>query len=45
MNKRDDMVYLRHILDAIARIEEYLQEVTQETFHKYYPGFLSHCIR
>jgi len=24
--KRDDTVYLQHILDAIARIEEYLQD-------------------
>jgi uncharacterized protein with HEPN domain len=30
--KRDDSVYLRHILDAIARIEEYLEGVSPETF-------------
>jgi uncharacterized protein with HEPN domain len=27
MAERDDTVYLRHILDAIARIEEYLDAV------------------
>lgn len=32
MKEHDDTVYLRHILDAIARIEEYLHEVSQETF-------------
>lgn len=32
MRKRDDTVYLRHILDAIARIEEYLSGVDQTTF-------------
>ncbi len=30
--KRDDSVYLWHILDAIARIEEYLEGVSPETF-------------
>lgn len=34
MEKRDDTVYLKHILDAIARIEEYLHEVDQEKFTK-----------
>lgn len=32
MKERDDSVYLKHILDAIARIEEYLSGVSQETF-------------
>lgn len=31
--ERDDSVYLRHILDAISRIEEYLQGVDEEAFH------------
>jgi len=30
--ERDDSVYLQHILDAIARIEEYLAGVDEETF-------------
>ena len=30
--KRDDSVYLRHILDAIAKIETYLQGVDEQTF-------------
>ena len=34
--KRDETVYLQHILDAIARIEEYLQEVDEEVFQKRY---------
>ncbi|MEW5768380.1 MAG: DUF86 domain-containing protein [bacterium] len=34
--KRDDTVYLQHILDAIARIEEYLQGVNEEVFHHRY---------
>ena len=34
MKERDDTVYLRHILDAIVRIEEYLQEINQEAFSK-----------
>ena len=29
---RDDSVYLQHILDAISRIEEYLQGVDEEAF-------------
>ncbi|MFA0747164.1 HepT-like ribonuclease domain-containing protein [Fervidibacter sp.] len=29
---RDDSVYLRHILDAIHRIERYLSNVTREQF-------------
>jgi uncharacterized protein with HEPN domain len=30
--KKDDTVYLRHILDAIAQIESYLQDVTHTEF-------------
>jgi uncharacterized protein with HEPN domain len=30
--KRDETVYLRHILDAIARIEEYLQGIDGRAF-------------
>jgi uncharacterized protein with HEPN domain len=30
--KRDESVYLQHILDAIATIESYLQGVTEEIF-------------
>ena len=30
--KRDETVYLQHILDAIARIEEYLYGVDEEMF-------------
>jgi uncharacterized protein with HEPN domain len=30
--KRDDMVYLRHILDAIQRIEEYLAGISYDQF-------------
>jgi uncharacterized protein with HEPN domain len=33
---RDDSVYLRHILDAISRIEEYLHGVDEETFYQHY---------
>jgi len=32
--KHDDLVYLRHILDAIARIEEYLKGVDEENFYR-----------
>lgn len=32
----NDVAYLYHILDAITRIEEYLQEVTEEDFHRRY---------
>ncbi len=32
MKKRDDRVYLRHILDSIARIEHYLLEVDENEF-------------
>lgn len=34
--ERDGSVYLHHILDAIARIEEYLQGVTEENFYERY---------
>jgi len=34
MSERDNTLYLRHILDAIAKIEEYLCKVDQETFTK-----------
>jgi uncharacterized protein with HEPN domain len=30
--KRDESVYLRHILDAISKIDSYLQDVTEENF-------------
>lgn len=30
--KRDESVYLRHILDAISKINSYLQNVTEEKF-------------
>ena len=30
--EKDDTVYLRHVLDAISTIEEYLQAVNEETF-------------
>lgn len=29
-----DVVYLRHILDAVAQIEEYLQGVSEEEFYQ-----------
>jgi uncharacterized protein with HEPN domain len=32
MTKRDDSVYLRHILDAMARISEYLRDVDEVGF-------------
>jgi len=32
MKKRDDSIYLRHILDAIGRIEEYLAGVEEQAF-------------
>ena len=31
-----DVVYLRHIRDAILRIKEYLQEINEEEFHRNY---------
>ena len=33
---RDDSVYLRHILDAIAKIEEYLSDLDEDGFHRDY---------
>ncbi len=33
---RSDIAYLRHILDAINRIGEYLQGVTEVDFHNQY---------
>jgi uncharacterized protein with HEPN domain len=30
--KRDDTVYLQHVLDAITKIEGYLQDVAEERF-------------
>ena len=30
--KRDDSIYLQHILDAINRIEEYLEDVDEAAF-------------
>jgi uncharacterized protein with HEPN domain len=32
--KRDETVYLRHMLDAIAKVETYLQGVDEETFRQ-----------
>ncbi len=32
--KRDDSVYLRHVLDAIDRIEEYLQGIDEHAFYE-----------
>jgi uncharacterized protein with HEPN domain len=32
--KRDESVYLQHILDAIAKIEEYVSGVDEETFNR-----------
>jgi uncharacterized protein with HEPN domain len=34
--ERDDSVYLRHILDAISRIEEYLHGIEEEKFYQHY---------
>lgn len=31
---QNDLAYIRHILDAIARIEEYLQGISEEHFHQ-----------
>ena len=36
MKHRDEGVYLQHILDAIARIEEYLQGIDEEVFYERY---------
>ncbi len=32
--KHDDTVYLQHILDAIAKVEAYLQDVNEATFNQ-----------
>jgi len=32
--KRDETVYLQHILDAIAKVEEYLEGIDEETFNQ-----------
>ena len=34
--KRDESIYLQHVLDAIARIEEYLRDIDEETFYQQY---------
>lgn len=30
--KKDDLVYLRHVLDAVTRIQEYVRDVKHENF-------------
>ena len=30
--KKDDLIYLKHVLDAISRIEEYTQSITYKHF-------------
>ena len=32
--KKDETVYLRHILDSIVKIEDYLQDVAEERFQR-----------
>jgi len=32
MRKRDDSIYLRHILDAIVRIQQYLEGIDEKKF-------------
>ena len=34
--KLDESVYIQHILDAITRIEEYLQGIEEDTFRQNY---------
>ncbi len=34
MGSHDDKVYLRHIIDAISTIEEYLVNLTEQEFYK-----------
>ncbi|KPL03832.1 MAG: hypothetical protein AMJ90_03070 [candidate division Zixibacteria bacterium SM23_73_2] len=34
MKKRDDSIYLRHILDSIGKITEYLKGIDYKTFKK-----------
>jgi uncharacterized protein with HEPN domain len=31
--KRDDTIYLRHVLDAITKIETYLMGIDESGFH------------
>jgi uncharacterized protein with HEPN domain len=33
---RDESIYLQHILDAIGRVEEYIQDIDEETFYQRY---------
>ena len=33
---RDESIYLQHVLDAVARIEEYVQDIDEEAFHRDY---------
>jgi uncharacterized protein with HEPN domain len=33
---RDESIYLQHILDAIGRVEEYTQDIDEETFYQRY---------
>jgi uncharacterized protein with HEPN domain len=34
MKQRDESLYLQHILDAIAKIETYLQGIDEDTFYR-----------
>lgn len=34
MSKKDDTVFLRHILDASNKIEEYLTNINETSFHQ-----------
>ncbi len=34
MSKRDDAVYLRHVLDAISKIAEYLHGIDEHNFRR-----------
>lgn len=34
MTERDDKIYLHHILDAISKIEEYINKINSEAFLK-----------
>jgi uncharacterized protein with HEPN domain len=46
--KRDDSVYLQHILDAISRIEEYIQDIKYKDFmgdHLIQDGVVRHLPR
>ena len=35
MNHRDDSIYLKHILDAISRIEKYVNRINRNRFAKH----------